>query len=364
MSQITKPLALDETLQQVAEKIDNIPSVSGKSAYQYAQDNGFIGSENEFNTTVAKTPLVIRPNLLDNWYFVGGGSPKEAGHFPIYQDWGYVAPPGINYYSDTSLTTNVGTLTEYYDAGWGGSPYCSVLVDNTTYYVAREDCMYGNVNEYSANTWYIDRWKSRKSSIIVIYPDCVRITHNASSPDQRNFSQGFPYEQFAGKELTLSMLIKDTLTSSSSYPKCGFYTANSVEYNTQNLGTITIPNKGNGLYTVTTTIPQSSEYPYLNITIGYDSIANSSGYLDIIAAKLEYGSEQSLAHQENGEWVLNEIPNYTEELWKCQKYSQIFSNSDIRPTKKNDCRPVMRVDPSTRSCTLDGESYYRLDANL
>ena len=40
-----------------------------------------------------------------------------------------------------------------------------------------------------------------------------------------------------------------------------------------------------------------------------------------IAAKLELCSTQTLAHQdENGVWVLNEIPDYGEQLRKCQRY--------------------------------------------
>jgi len=38
------------------------------------------------------------------------------------------------------------------------------------------------------------------------------------------------------------------------------------------------------------------------------------------AVKLEIGSTQTLAHQENNVWVLNEIPNYSDELIKCQRY--------------------------------------------
>ena len=38
------------------------------------------------------------------------------------------------------------------------------------------------------------------------------------------------------------------------------------------------------------------------------------------AAKLELGSQQTLAHQENGVWVLNEIPDYGEQLRRCQRY--------------------------------------------
>lgn len=45
----------------------------------------------------------------------------------------------------------------------------------------------------------------------------------------------------------------------------------------------------------------------------------------LVAVKLELGTEQTLAHQENGVWVLNEIPDYGEELTKCMRYLQIIS---------------------------------------
>ena len=48
-----------------------------------------------------------------------------------------------------------------------------------------------------------------------------------------------------------------------------------------------------------------------------------------IAAKLEFGSQQTLAHQdEDGTWV-NEIPDYSTELAKCQRY--------LIPLKSNSC---------------------------
>lgn len=40
-----------------------------------------------------------------------------------------------------------------------------------------------------------------------------------------------------------------------------------------------------------------------------------------VAAKLELCSTQTLAHQENGNWVLNEIPDYGEQLRRCQRYA-------------------------------------------
>lgn len=42
--------------------------------------------------------------------------------------------------------------------------------------------------------------------------------------------------------------------------------------------------------------------------------------IKILAIKLELGPTQTLAHLENGNWVLNEIPDYGEQLRKCQRY--------------------------------------------
>ena len=46
----------------------------------------------------------------------------------------------------------------------------------------------------------------------------------------------------------------------------------------------------------------------------------------LVAVKLELGTEQTLAHQNSsGAWVLNEMPDYGEELTKCMRYLQIIS---------------------------------------
>lgn len=47
----------------------------------------------------------------------------------------------------------------------------------------------------------------------------------------------------------------------------------------------------------------------------------------LVAVKLEIGSQQTLAHQgTDGNWVLNEIPDYKMELLKCQRYFQIINS--------------------------------------
>lgn len=52
----------------------------------------------------------------------------------------------------------------------------------------------------------------------------------------------------------------------------------------------------------------------------------SIGNYTAVAAKLELGDQQTLAHKdENGNWVLNEIPDYGEQLRRCQRYALALS---------------------------------------
>ena len=83
------------------------------------------------------------------------------------------------------------------------------------------------------------------------------------------------------------------------------------------------------------------------------------------AAKLELGAQQTLAHQDaDGNWALNEIPDYGEQLARCQRYFQLYSSTNKRPAKDVDCRPVMRVNPSQGTIAIGGTTYYYNTADL
>ena len=82
------------------------------------------------------------------------------------------------------------------------------------------------------------------------------------------------------------------------------------------------------------------------------------------AAKLELGSTQTLAHREGNKWVLNEIPDYGEQLARCQRYFQLYSAADKRPAKAVDCRPTMRADPSQSTIVVNSTTYYYNTADL
>ena len=48
---------------------------------------------------------------------------------------------------------------------------------------------------------------------------------------------------------------------------------------------------------------------------------------NILAAKLELGPTQTLAHREGDKWVLNEVPEYGNQLRRCQRYYQKFDEN-------------------------------------
>lgn len=86
---------------------------------------------------------------------------------------------------------------------------------------------------------------------------------------------------------------------------------------------------------------------------------NSGSSVTVKSAKLELGSQQTLAHLDStGKWVLNEIPDYRDQLIRCQRFFQLYSSADNRPSKAVDCRPTMRTDPSQGTIVIDGTVYY------
>ena len=94
-------------------------------------------------------------------------------------------------------------------------------------------------------------------------------------------------------------------------------------------------------------------------------VDDNDNYFALKAIKLELGSQQTLAHQDaDGNWVLNEIPGYGEQLARCQRYFQLYSSADNRPAKAVDCRPVMRADPSQGTIVIGGTTYYYNTADL
>lgn len=106
--------------------------------------------------------------------------------------------------------------------------------------------------------------------------------------------------------------------------------------------TLSVLLKNGGLLSVTGTAPFAQDHGGIKLTIDEKVwpqndrtvfriwILSPSNDDTIIAAKLELGREQTLAHQDSdGNWVLNEIPNYGQELAKCQRYYQRWTGNNV-----------------------------------
>lgn len=160
--------------------------------------------------------------------------------------------------------------------------------------------------EYKTNSYTIDRWKSSaSSSTIAIADGCIDFTIATSG---QSINQPLEHwEGLKGKTITASMLLAAGATARVCIIVTGGTTVRG-EY------------VSSGISSVTATIPVEAT----NVYIALQANAVNSA-VKLIAAKLELGTQQTLAHQETDEnWVLNEVPNYAEELAKCQRYQAAY----------------------------------------
>ena len=205
-------------------------------------------------------------------------------------------------------------------------------------------------SEYNEAGYGIDRWNLKDNKIsVAIEPDGIAISATAAT--QMNQWVGYAYEYLAGKTVTISALADGSLFTASA----------------------TIPETVPSSYTTILSTQIKTGFSFL---LGYSTTKpgltcvwnfTSAAYAKVIAGKIEPGHQQTLAHLENGVWVLNEIPNYAEELAKCQRYYQLFSSADKRPSDKRDFRPELRTNATsanTGTIVIDGVTYYYADANL
>ena len=222
-------------------------------------------------------------------------------------------PPGVEY-MNTGGTVVAGTTEAYYkvntiDSNGNGT----ITVNGTTYWVYGASIVRGYAKTFSEGQMYtIDRWMLTSADgsgnvNILIGDDYIEYNGVGNA----NFSEVIK-GKFAGKTVTLTMLVKDATN-------CMFGIRN---INTWEVFSGTSIPDGSGLVTITAAIPSDYAYDMIRVTISSGlSGENVPHLIKIKAVKLELGSQQTLAHQdENGNWVLNEIPNYAEELAKCQRY--------------------------------------------
>ena len=222
---------------------------------------------------------IPRPNLLDNWYFVGGGSQQGEGQFPI------------NTQGQTS---------------------------------------YSDVNGYS-----IDRWAIQTTRSLTLGSNGITVTPTSTN-NGRIVVQGLPGIPLLGKTITVSILCTSSEINNvyvGIFGNTNYMSAYDT-YISQNSRIA----DGNGVYLLSATVNMPNDL----ITSSRDKLTFGFGFYNtgtivpsftVIAAKLEYGNTQTLAHQENGVWVLNEIPDYNEQMLRCNEgfgsFSQIETGSYV-----------------------------------
>lgn len=156
---------------------------------------------------------------------------------------------------------------------------------------------------YSGAAYSIDRWKNRNANMETEVTDTGLIIRNTSADTAAFISQAFEAKLPPG-EYTFSVMVTDVSGDVfiALYNSAGGY-GKRVQ--------VSAP----GVIAVTRTITATENYRTARIVL------MGGASVSVVAAKVERGGEQTLAHQDaSGQWVLNEIPDYGEELAKCQRY--------------------------------------------
>lgn len=284
------------THQYSGEEID---AAVGRALAGGALDTSVTNVSNQLGT-------FTRPNLLDNWYFGN----------PVDQRKGYVVYAGANLYSDASCTTIAGQVAGGPYAARAISAICVSFTSNATYYCKIGDT--GVVRGYITNwnQYTIDRWSTEGNAgeiKVVVSTGCVDVTNMLSQSVDHSiqFKQILPTEIcLPGKTYTLSVLTKNVVGSVS-----GYLAQSGAPYGASFEFPIT-----SGLSTYTGVMIDGQQ------RVGFSLGPGAS--MSLIAAKLELGPTQTLAHKEGERWVLNEIPKYSRELLDCQMYNVKFGYAD------------------------------------
>ena len=299
------------------------PGADGKSAYETASAGGYVGSEAQFSRDLADVQNAVKynspqtltdeqkqqardninapapytagenisisgsviatkafpcnPKILDNWYFGN----------PVNQRGGRIVPAGTPYFVQGSSTqsgvlSSPATMIGYLNAG---GLYPQVKVGSETYITP----IGTDVSGYVGAGYGIDRWRIEAGAAISLSGGALVLTGGPEAGIVQNSEE---LAELLGKRGTFS-----ALTTSGDLYSVG----------------LEIGGASGGMEAGDFIVYSTSD------TLLYVRPKDSSPK-SILAVGLELGTQQTLAHQENGVWVLNEIPDYGEQLRRCQRY--------------------------------------------
>lgn len=255
----------------------------------------FVPSNNMSRSFIVVPPkFTVNPNLLDNWYF--GRSVDQRN--------GYIIPRDTQIYADSTLTdTSPGVTTAWRQVEYVNSTFCIYRGTDGTglYYVKTADAVRG----YMENTgvmYTIDRWKTENNIVVTLESDGLSIENIGVIAGQ--FNQELPPNFVPeGSLVCISAMVKSVSGDARL-----LFSQNSSPYG----HTVDFIPLQTGLFSGSGNLMDGNHKFVIYLGAG--------SKIKLIAAKLELGPTQTLAHLENGNWVLNEIPDYGEQLRKCQRY--------------------------------------------
>ena len=260
----------DEQKQQARDNI-NAPA-----PYTAGENISISGS------VIATKAFPCNPNLLDNWYFGN----------PVNQRNGYVVPPGVEY-KDVNTGITVGTTTTYYAVIKFSNGNAIVEVDGLNRFVQPG----GFVPGYMGVGYGIDRWAMWQAGGVVTVENGGIVIRKISG-EYVQWGEKLETDVWGalvGRQVTMSALTVNgqLATTTQTFTEDGIATSAAFEGITfHSTGTLHM----------------------------LDFVLTGTESPAIRAVKLELGTRQTIAHQENGVWVLNEIPDYGEQLRRCQRY--------------------------------------------
>ena len=273
---------------------EEIDAAVGRALAGGALDTSVTNVSNQLGT-------FARPNLLDNWYF---GNPVDQRGWMLQL-------AGTMLYSDAACTQAMFPSTKTTSI-IKVSDIVAHPSDDSTVYVKLADCVRG----YTGNGYTVDRWKMQQDiGIILLEADGIILDATSNALTLVQFFGSDLLRELAGNTLTWSVMY--TVLEQSGNPGGIGYTIPG------NYFAQAIMSGAAGKLCVaygSAVCPDNLEHPaHMYIPKGCK--------IKLLAAKLELGPTQTLAHQENGVWVLNEVPDYGEQLRRCLRHDYILGNA-------------------------------------
>lgn len=285
----------------VASSQLQLPKQSGTliSTYDTASDN----------STLSIGAYPCNPNLLDNWYFGN----------PVNQRGGHIVPAGTPYYVPGSSTqsgvlSSPATVIGYLNSD--GQLYPQVKVGSETYITSIGTDILG----YVGIGYTIDRWhESAADATVVVVNGGISVSGKKFERLEQRVEDA---QTLNGITVTFSAIVKN--------PDGKFRLNLYNETNDVSIIQDADASEDFQLVKITAAPVISAGNVFKVLLYPGSNDAMTLRTCLIKAAKLEVGNQQTLAHKENGAWVLNEIPNYSEQLLRC-----IQSTADASDTYAN-----------------------------